>query len=168
MTLRRMYKTQVVGEPCSRLQSISLVLTVVLLLGGLVSCALSSTSQWRMDGKSMEPNLNDGQTVEAESIEDLSSLQRGDIIIFEWEENSLLKRLVGLPGETIEIRQGSIIINGEVYNEPYDVIPPEYEREPIKLGQDEYYVLGDNRNDSRDSHNFGPITGEMIKGRVIP
>jgi signal peptidase I len=121
-----------------------------------------------MDGKSMEPNLNDGQTVEAESIEDLSSLQRGDIIIFEWEENSLLKRLVGLPGETIEIRQGSIIINGEVYNEPYDVIPPEYEREPIKLGQDEYYVLGDNRNDSRDSHNFGPITGEMIKGRVIP
>jgi len=121
-----------------------------------------------MDGHSMEPNLTDGQFVEAEPVEELSTLQRGDIVIFEWNRAPLLKRLIGLPGETIEIRQGSIIIDGEVYDEPYEVIAPEYAQEPIKLGEDEYYVLGDNRNDSRDSHNFGPITGEMIKERVNP
>jgi signal peptidase I len=121
-----------------------------------------------MDGKSMEPNLKDGQVVITEPVDDLSGLQRGDIIILDWNGNSLLKRLIGLPGETIEIRQGSILINGEVYSETYDVIQQEYEREPIKLGEDEYYILGDNRNDSRDSHQFGPITGDMIKARVIP
>jgi signal peptidase I len=168
MALKRKHKNQVVGEFCSRLQSISRVLTVVLLLGGLISCKLTNTSRLRIEGKGMEPNLKDGQIVTAQPVEDLSSLQRGDVIIFEWNGNSLIKRLIGLPGETLEIRQGSIIINGEVYDEPYEVMAPEYEQEPIELGQDEYYVLGDNRNDSRDSHQFGPITGEVIKGRVIP
>ena len=116
----------------------------------------------------MEPNLKDGQIVVSEPIEEVSSLQRGDIIILEWNEESLMKRLIALPGESIEIRQGSILINGKVYDEPYDVIPPDYDLESAKLGVNEYFVLGDNRNESRDSHNFGPITGEMIKGRVLP
>ncbi len=116
----------------------------------------------------MEPNLKKGQIVVVEPVEDLSSLRRGDIILLEWNGNSLIKRLIGLPGETIEVHQGSILVNGTVYDEPYNVIKPKYEQGPVQLGKDEYYVLGDNRNDSRDSHQFGPITGEIIKGRVIP
>jgi signal peptidase I len=119
-----------------------------------------------MTGNSMQPTFKDGQVIEVKSVDNISSLQRGDIIVFEWNGDSLIKRLVALPGETIEIRQGSIIIDGKEYDEPYDVISPDYEREPIQLGEDEYYVLGDNRNESRDSHNFGPITSEMIKERV--
>ncbi len=167
---KRKYKNEVVGEACSRIQFIRLVLAVVLLLAGLVSCKLTNTSRWKVDSKSMEPNLKEGQFVVVEPVEDLSSLRRGDIILLEWNGNSLIKRLIGLPGETVEIRQGSILINGAVYDEPYDAIKPKYEQGPVKLGKDEYYVLGDNRNDSRDSHQsgFGPITSEMIKGRVVP
>jgi signal peptidase I len=127
-----------------------------------------NTSRLKMAGKSMEPNFSDGQTIVAEPVEDIASLHRGDVIIFTQDGNLMIKRLIALPGETVEIHQGSIIINGEVYKEPYKVIPPTYEQEPLKLGEDEYYVLGDNRDESSDSHNFGPITGKMITKRVVP
>jgi signal peptidase I len=121
-----------------------------------------------MIGNSMEPTIKDGQVIVAKSIDDIANLQRGDIILINREENALIRRLIALPGETIEINQGTILINGAVYNEPYEVIPATYLQEPLQLGKDEYYVLGDNREDSIDSHSFGPITGEMILKRVTP
>jgi signal peptidase I len=119
-----------------------------------------------MDGYSMEPNLTDGQIVEVETVSP-TELRRGDLIVFAWNERTLLKRVIALPGEIIEIQQGHILIDGQIYDEPYEVVPLEYELEARKLANDEYFVLGDNRNDSADSHNFGPIKAETIMGRVI-
>jgi signal peptidase I len=145
----------------------SITIAVVFLLVSLLSCSsLSKTSRWRMDGYSMEPNLTDGQFVNVEEV-NLTDLQRGDLIIFEWDDGTLLKRLIALPGETVEVKQGHILINGQIYKEPYEVVPPDYEQEPLKLGKDEYFVLGDNRNKSADSHAFGPIKGNTIIGRVV-
>jgi len=152
----------------SRSKVFSVFIIVIFLLSSLTSCKAGNTSRWKMDGNSMEPNLNDGQIVEAEPINDLSTLSRGDIIVFKWNDRLLLKRLIALPGEIIEIREGHIIIDGKIYDEPYKVALLEYKREPLKLGKNEYYLLGDNRNESADSHAFGPITGEMIEARVIP
>jgi signal peptidase I len=165
---RERYENQDGKKAHSHFQTVRIFLVALVLLGSTLSCTLGNTSHWKVDGKAMEPNFSDGQFVQVESLEDLSSLKRGDVIIFEWNETTLLKRLIGLPGETVEIREGSIYIDGKVYDEPYEVSTAEYEREPIKLGEDDYYVLGDNRNDSRDSHQFGPITSEMIIGRVLP
>lgn len=149
------------------------VILVVVVIAGIVfvrssSTAFMNTSRLRMTGNSMEPNFSDGQTILAEPVNDVSSIQRGDVIIFTQDGAMMVKRLIGLPGETIEIRQGSILINGQVYDEPYKVIAANYEQEPIKLGADEFYVLGDNRNESSDSHNFGPVPGKTINKRVVP
>lgn len=116
----------------------------------------------------MEPNFHDGQVVKVEKDVDVSSLQRGDVIVFELDGNIMLKRLIALPGEAIEIREGSVLINGDAYEEPYEVIPPDYEQERLQLGENEYYVLGDNRLASTDSHQFGPIKGNQIRGRINP
>lgn len=129
---------------------------------------LGNTSRLRMTGNSMEPNLPDGQTVVAEKVDNVATLHRGDIITFTQDGSLMIKRLIALPGETIEIHEGSILINGEVYSEPYKVIPTDYEQESLTLGENEYYVLGDNRSESIDSHSFGAITAETIKGRVVP
>lgn len=169
--------------PPSRLSSGKLVFEVdkgakglVLELGNDVKIPLErtqlnllgNTSRLRMAGNSMAPTFSDGQTILAEPVNNVSTLQRGDVIIFTQDGAMMIKRLIALPGETIEIRQGSILINGKVYDEPYKVIPANYEQEPLKLGADEYYVLGDNRNESSDSHNFGPVTGKTISKRVVP
>ena len=129
---------------------------------------LGNTSRLKMAGNSMEPNVRDGQTVVAKKVEDVTSLHRGDIITFTQDGNLMIKRLIALPGETVEIRQGAIYIDGQVYDEPYEAIAPIYEQQTLQLGENEYYVLGDNRAESVDSHDFGPITSEVIQGRVIP
>ena len=167
IALNRRYEGQFNREAFSRLHVLSFLFIAMVLLVSATGCGPANTSRWLMAGNSMEPNLSDGQMLTAEVVKDRASLQHGDIVIFEWEGKSLVKRIVGLPGETIEIRHATLLVNGEVYEEPYELVAAEYDREPVTLGEDQYYVLGDNRNASRDSHNFGPITSEMIEGRVI-
>ncbi len=115
----------------------------------------------------MEPTFSDGELVFVEQI-DPSKLQRGDVIVYEFNEETYLKRLIGLSNETIEIHDGKIYINDEIYDEPYTATQPSYEVSSLKLGDNEYYALGDNRDNSADSHVFGPILAEQIIGRVIP
>ena len=99
---------------------------------------------------------------------------RYDIIVFpyKYEENTFyIKRIIGLPGETVQIADGEIYINGEVLRESYgrEVIQdPGMAGEPIKLGEDEYFVLGDNRNASSDSRepSVGIIYRKDIVGRA--
>jgi signal peptidase I len=137
---------------------------IVLIIAG---CASRNTSKWKITGEAMEPNFSDGEIVFVEQI-DPSKLQRGDVIVHEYNGATYLKRLIGLPNETIKIHDGKIYVNDEIYDEPYTTTQPSYEVSSLRLGDNEYYVLGDNRDNSADSHVFGPISSEQIIGRIIP
>lgn len=127
-------------------------------------------------GLSMEPALYNGQEVLINRfVYRVSSPQRGDIIAFLPNGNEnvhyYLKRVVGLPGETVQIREGYVYIDGilleedENYDKMADAGIAEAE---IKLGNDEYFVLGDSRNNSEDSRsgNIGPVKKDTIAGKV--
>ena len=131
-----------------------------------------------VEGASMEPTLYNGDNLIVDKISyRFRDPERFDIIVFPFKyaaKTYYIKRIIGLPGETVQIdEQGNIYINGEVLTESYgrEVIKPEYiglAREPIVLGEDEYFVLGDNRNNSKDSRTevVGNIKREDIIGRA--
>ena len=124
----------------------------------------------------MEPALSDGDNLIVDKISyRFHDPERFDIIIFpyQWEPNTYyIKRIIGLPGETIQIDdEGNIYIDGKVLQEHYGlerIKNPGSAREPITLGEDEYFVLGDNRNNSEDSRftQVGVIHRDDIVGRA--
>lgn len=118
-----------------------------------------------VSGSSMENTLSHGDNLIVDKITyRFSDPKRYDIIVFPFrhEENVYyIKRIIGLPGETIQIQDGSIYINGEILSESYgrEVMKSAgLAEEPITLGEGEYFVLGDNRNDSMDSRDPGVST----------
>ncbi len=127
-------------------------------------------------GQSMDTTLSGGDTVLLDTLSyQFGSPGRGDVIAFRPNGSSTsyssIKRVVGLPGETIQIRDGMIYIDGELYLEKksYPVMTdPGIAKEEITLGDKEYFVLGDNRNNSEDSRNadIGIVKSEYIEGRV--
>lgn len=129
-------------------------------------------------GASMEPNFyNREYLVIDELTYFLREPQRGEVIVFRYPLNPkeyFIKRVIGLPGETVEIRDNGIfVINAEhpdgiQLDEPY--LPPEFSlRGTVRfiLGSDEYAVLGDNRLSSSDSRNWGPLERKLITGRAV-
>lgn len=127
-------------------------------------------------GTSMEYTLSDGDNLIVDKISyRFREPQRFDIIVFPYqhkEDTYYIKRIIGLPGETVQIDgNGTIYINGEELEESYGreiIKEPGVAADPIKLGEDEYFVLGDNRNASSDSRDpsVGNIKGEDIIGRA--
>ena len=120
-------------------------------------------------GQSMEPNLSPEQRLIVEKISyQLGSPQRLDIVVIDLPtmDDMLVKRVVGLPGEVIEIRSGHIFVNGAELSEPFPHDLDFGSMAPIRLAPDEYFVMGDNRDNSNDSRAFGPVTREEIAGRV--
>jgi signal peptidase I len=99
--------------------------------------------------------------------------RRGDIIVFKLPRDNrtdYIKRLIGLPGDTIEMRRGQLFVNGEALDEPY--VQDEYRRgladvAPTKVDPDHYFVMGDHRNQSYDSREWGQVPRGMIKGRAL-
>ncbi len=153
-----------------------LYLLGVLLLTWLVTTYVGVRTQ--VDGGSMEPTLSDEDNLIVDKISyRFSDPKRFDIIVFPFrykEDTYYIKRIIGLPGETVQIdEQGKIYIDGEVLEESYgrEIIRPEnigIARQPIVLGDDEYFVLGDNRNNSSDSRTetVGNINRREIIGRA--
>lgn len=126
---------------------------------------------------SMLPTLeiNDRLVVEKVSFR-FNEPARGDIIVF-WPPESLtppgqrrdafIKRIVGLPGDMLEIRDGQVIVNGEVIEEDYIKEPSNYTWGPQQVPDDSFFVLGDNRNSSFDSHEWGFLPAENVIGRAM-
>lgn len=100
-----------------------------------------------------------------------SEIQRGDVIVFdppaavnsEWP---YIKRVIGLPGELIEVKDGKVFIDGRPLEEPSRIPSPDYTMPAMRVPADEYFVLGDNRNNSNDSHKFGSVSRDDIIGRA--
>lgn len=130
-----------------------------------------------VDGSSMQDTLQDEEQLMVERLSyRFSDPKRFDIVILmpygDDVDEYFIKRVIGLPGETIQIKDGEIYINGEVLEENYgkeSIIDGGIAEEPLTLGDDEYFVMGDNRNGSDDSRAdyIGPITRNLIKGKAI-
>jgi len=131
-------------------------------------------------GASMEPSFANNEYLIAEEISYyFHTPERGDIVVFQdpiSPANYLVKRIIGLPGEIVDIRQGRVYIANSAYpqgallQEPYlDQVAATYDDspQPVILGKHEYFMLGDNRRLSMDSRYFGPIPRQMILGRVF-
>jgi signal peptidase I len=163
-------------------QTILLAFVIFLLIRNVIQ-------NFRIDGISMEPNLHDGQFliinrfaycpglhldfpglgVELNKTWCLKQPTRGDVIVFHYPRDpsrDFIKRVIGLPGETVDVRNGDVYINGQLLPEPFGPNPGSYTSPPLKLGPDEFYVLGDNRNNSSDSHMWGPVPEKFIVGKA--
>ena len=132
------------------------------------------TRQFIVDGFSMSPALESGQYLAVNRLAYQSNLpERGDLVVFRSLETSgrdVVKRVIALPGETVEFRSAQVHINGELLDEPYLLEPCDSNNCPDsiwQLGEDEYFVMGDNRNHSSDSRFFGAIDADIIIGEVM-
>ncbi len=124
----------------------------------------------RVYGQSMEPTLHTDDRVIVEKLSyRFHPPQRGDIVVVKVSGRSqpLIKRIVGLPGETIAIHDGRVFINDAPLNEPYLRSPTHGFLPPTRIPPMHYFVLGDNRDASNDSRSFGPVPRDAILGRAI-
>lgn len=127
-----------------------------------------------VDGKSMDPTLkNRDYMIENKLVYYFKDIKRGDIVVLKSNGTRLVKRVIGLPGESVIASNGSIYINGKLLEEPYlkkNIITEDFNMEKtigkMKLGDDEYFVMGDNRPYSSDSRQRGAIKRKDIAGRV--
>lgn len=128
-------------------------------------------------GQSMEPAFENGDYLIIDEISyRFGSPQRGEVVVFKYPQNPsqrYIKRIVGLPGETIAIEAGSVIIfnrEGSQILDESDYLPASCQTPGdvrVSLDEDEYFVLGDNRVSSADSRRWGPLPEENIVGRVL-
>ena len=127
----------------------------------------------KVEGTSMAPLLSDQERIFINKfVYRFEPIQRGDVVVFWYpldHTKSFIKRVVGLPGETIQIQQGTLYVNGKTVPEPY--VPPQYEDSsdfgPVRVPKDSFFVLGDHRISSNDSRVFGPVASQFIYGRAV-
>lgn len=126
-----------------------------------------------VSGQSMEPNFEKGDYLIVDELSfRLRAPKRGEVIVFKYPFNPrqrYIKRIIGLPGEEVKIEDGVVKINGKVLDEK-EYLPPEIKTEgflEVKLRENEYFVLGDNRAASYDSRRWGPLPKRFIIGRVV-
>ena len=172
------------------LETVLLTLLIFLLVRTVVQ-------NFKVEGQSMEPSLHSGQyllvnklaylQIDPEAIErrvpilDLPFSQpidvfgepkRGDVVVFRFPRDpsrDFIKRVIGVPGDTVEIRPQQVLVNGQIIDEPYlsdERYQPRYPAAPTVVPPGQYYVLGDNRNNSSDSHVWGLVPRDNIIGRA--
>ena len=143
----------------------TLILAVVLYFGiNAVSVRV------RVDGFSMNPTLQDGEYILVNRLAyKIGNPVRGDIVVFSFPmdpRQDLIKRVIGLPGESISVQDGKVMINGVPLEEPYIAAPPIYNG-TWEVPKGQLFVLGDNRNESKDSHEWGLLPIENVVGRAV-
>jgi signal peptidase I len=143
----------------------TLILAVILFVGiNVVSTRI------RVDGSSMEPTLHGGEYVLVNKLSyRLGRPDYGDVIVFYYPrdpEQEYIKRVIGLPGDQIEITDGKVFVNGRLLDEPYIAAAPVYPGSWL-VPNDSLFVLGDNRNNSSDSHSWGSVPVSYVVGKAF-
>lgn len=150
------------------------ILDTAMLVIAIYALVNLSSSRYMVQGKSMYPNFDDDQVLYISRLNYmLSEPERLDIVVFHYPDNpeeDYIKRIIGLPNDVVEIRDSQVFVNGEPLDEPYINEANWASRgmaEPVTLGPDEFFVMGDNRNHSSDSRSFGPVKRSLIVGEVL-
>jgi signal peptidase I len=127
----------------------------------------------KVEGTSMAPLISDQERIFINKlVYRFEPISRGDVVVFWYPSDrtkSFIKRVVGLPGETVEIRQGRVYVNGKALEEPY-ILPAYLDSgnfSPFAVPAHEYFVMGDHRDSSNDSRMFGPVPAEYIYGKAV-
>ncbi len=126
----------------------------------------------RVEGTSMNPGLeNEDRLFISKMAVKVGTIHAGEVVVFHYPRDpskSYIKRVVGVPGDTVRIDHGRLFVNGRFVPEPY--VPARFEDDrsqpELLLGPDEYFVLGDHRNIASDSRDFGPVTRSLIYGKA--
>jgi signal peptidase I len=129
----------------------------------------SLVGRYRIDGSSMNPTLQDGEYLIINNVTYLlDNPEQGDIVVFRHPRNelNLIKRIIGVPGDVVKIENGTVWVNGVALDEPYIADAPNYNGEWV-VPEGNYFVLGDNRNNSSDSHSWGFLPSDHMLGKAF-
>ena len=155
------------------------IVETVILFAVIFTVARFAIGNFIIIGTSMEPNYHEDQRLLVDRIAPMVGwLQRGDVVVLHSPDPSepsidLIKRLIGLPGDTVDIRDNHVFVNGVQLNEPYLPDGADTSRglpggqDQWVLGPNEYLVLGDNRSASKDGRYFGPVNTTHLIGRAL-
>lgn len=146
------------------------LIEILLVAGALFLAVNTATARVRVESISMEPNLYEGQFVVVNRLSyRWANPERGDIIVFHFPNNPkkrYIKRIIGISGDLVSANKGQTYVNGFPLDEPYLASTPNYEGD-WEVGPGEVFVLGDNRNNSNDSKNWGMLKLDAVIGKAI-
>lgn len=148
------------------------ILITILLALAIFFVARGTIQTYEVFMTSMEPNFHEGQRVvvnKAVYWDWIGEPERGDVIIFKapnGNDEDFIKRVIGIPGDTVEIKNNAVYVNDVALDEPYIASPIKYTMSKREVPDDHYFVLGDNRNRSNDSHNGWFVAREEIHGKA--
>jgi signal peptidase I len=143
-------------------------IAVTLLVFLVIRFAVQS---FRVDGESMEPGFHTNEYVLVDKVTYLFyTPDRGDIIVFHYPldtSRDFIKRVIGLPGDVVSTTSTNVIVDGQTLHEPYIHVPFNFESNTWKLGPNQFFVMGDNRDNSLDSRSWGLLNKSYIVGKVV-
>jgi signal peptidase I len=173
----------VLGPAWEMVQTVVLAVALFFLIRNFIQ-------NYKIDGISMEPNFHHGQflivnrysycpgfhfevpplEINLDKVWCVRLPRRGDVVVFEYPldpSRDFIKRVIGLPGDTVEVRNGTVFVNGQQLAEPFGPNPGSYTAEPVTVPPGQLFVLGDNRNNSSDSHVWGELPLELVIGKAL-